>query len=148
MLHNRAISFRIDEKHPNAIAPGKRPMHTIIPGMLAKDGKAVMPFGVMGGNFQSIGHANLLMQMLDLGLDPQAAAEAPRSFAFDGILRLGEHGSGSDCPRSRCARASRGAGRGAGRLPGDLDRPPARLSHRRLRAAQGWLRARLLSLGY
>jgi gamma-glutamyltranspeptidase / glutathione hydrolase len=88
MLHNRAISFRIDAKHPNAIAPGKRPMHTIIPGMLAKDGEAVMPFGVMGGHFQSIGHAHLLMQMLDLGLDPQAAAEAPRSFAFDGILAL------------------------------------------------------------
>jgi gamma-glutamyltranspeptidase / glutathione hydrolase len=88
LLHNRAISFRIDSEHPNAIAPGKRPMHTIIPGMLVKDGKAVMPFGVMGGHFQSIGHANLLMQILDLGLDPQEAAEAPRSFAFDGILAL------------------------------------------------------------
>jgi gamma-glutamyltranspeptidase/glutathione hydrolase len=88
LLHNRAISFRIDENHPNAIAPGKRPMHTIIPGMLVKDGKAIMPFGVMGGHFQSIGHANLLMQMIDLGLDPQAAAEAPRSFAFDGLLAL------------------------------------------------------------
>lgn len=88
MLHNRAISFHIDATHPNCIAPGKRPMHTIIPGMLLKDGKTVMPFGVMGGHFQSIGHAHLLMQMLDLGLDPQAAAEAPRSFAFDGILAL------------------------------------------------------------
>ena len=81
-------AFSIDEHHLDRIEPGKRPMHTIIPGMLAKDGKTVMPFGVMGGHFQSIGHAHLLMQMLDMGLDPQAANEIPRSFAFDGMLAL------------------------------------------------------------
>ncbi len=88
LLHNRAISFRLDPAHPNAIAPGKRPMHTIIPGMLTHNGKAAMPFGVMGGHYQAIGHAHILTQILDRGLDPQAAAEAPRSFAFNGILAL------------------------------------------------------------
>ncbi|PZU24495.1 MAG: gamma-glutamyltransferase [Shinella sp.] len=88
LLHSRGSSFRLIEGHPNAIAPNKRPMHTIIPGMLCRDGKAVMPFGVMGGHYQAAGHAAFISGVLDRGLDLQAAMDAPRSFAFNGVLEV------------------------------------------------------------
>lgn len=88
MLHSRGSSFRLVEGHPNAIGPGKRPMHTIIPGMVCKDGRAVAPFGVMGGHYQAAGHAQFLSNRLDLGLDVQAAIDAPRTFAVDGVLEV------------------------------------------------------------
>ena len=88
LLQNRGSSFRMIDGHPNMIAPRKRPMHTIIPGMLCRDQKPVLSFGVMGGHFQPVGHSILVTGMLDRGLDPQEAISAPRSFAYDGELRL------------------------------------------------------------
>ncbi|MEW6634915.1 MAG: gamma-glutamyltransferase, partial [Pseudomonadota bacterium] len=80
VLQNRGSSFRLDPKHPNVIAPGKRPMHTIMPGMMTRNGRAVMPFGVMGGGYQPFGHVHLLTNMIDFGMDPQQAIDAARVF--------------------------------------------------------------------
>ncbi|TPI38698.1 gamma-glutamyltransferase [Mesorhizobium sp. B3-1-9] len=80
VLQNRGSSFRLDPKHPNAIAPGKRPMHTIMPGMMTRNGRALMPFGVMGGGYQPFGHVHVLTNMIDFGMDPQQAIDAARVF--------------------------------------------------------------------
>ena len=80
LLQNRGVSFSLDSAHVNCIAPQKRPLHTIIPGMLKKDQKAVMPFGVMGGQYQPIGHAHLLSNLLDYGLDIQEAVDLARVY--------------------------------------------------------------------
>jgi len=88
ILQNRGSSFRLDPKHPNCIAPGKRPMHTIMPGMAMEAGRALMPFGVMGGDYQPFGHVHLLTNILDFGMDPQAALDCPRVFHDAGFAEV------------------------------------------------------------
>jgi gamma-glutamyltranspeptidase / glutathione hydrolase len=78
VLNDRGALFSLDPKSPNLIAPGKRPFHTLLPGFLMKDGQPVMAFGLMGGSQQAQGHAQVLVDMIDLGVNPQAASDAAR----------------------------------------------------------------------
>lgn len=88
LFQNRGAGFNLIPNHPNELTGGARPMHTIIPGMLCEAGKPIMPFGVMGGQYQPTGHARLISNILDFGLSPQDAIDAPRSFFDGGILKL------------------------------------------------------------
>jgi gamma-glutamyltranspeptidase/glutathione hydrolase len=77
-LQNHAASFTLEPGDPNVIEPGKRPFHTLIPGMLVEDGDFRASFGVMGGRMMPQGHLQLLANMVDSGLNPQAAIDVPR----------------------------------------------------------------------
>jgi gamma-glutamyltranspeptidase/glutathione hydrolase len=88
-FHNRGEGFVLDPKHPNCIAPRKRPMHTLVPAMVLKDGKPLMAFGVMGAHFQPMGHVYVMNNMFDYGMGPQEALDAPRMF-FEGDAILTE----------------------------------------------------------
>jgi gamma-glutamyltranspeptidase/glutathione hydrolase len=88
LLQNRGAGFTLEEGHPNELKGGKRPMHTIIPGMIREGGRVVMPFGVMGGAYQPCGHARFASNLSDFGMDPQAAIDAPRAFSDNGTLNV------------------------------------------------------------
>jgi gamma-glutamyltranspeptidase/glutathione hydrolase len=77
-MQNRGQAFSLDPMHPNRLAPRKRPFHTVIPAFVTRADAPVMAFGVMGGDFQPQGQAQVLMNMLDFGMSPQQATDVPR----------------------------------------------------------------------
>jgi gamma-glutamyltranspeptidase / glutathione hydrolase len=91
-LHSRGAGFTEEEGHPNQLAPGRRPFHTLIPGMLLRDGGLLGPFGVMGGSMQAQAHFQVVRRLVDDGLDPQAALDAARFRAVGGRRVLLEPG--------------------------------------------------------
>jgi gamma-glutamyltranspeptidase/glutathione hydrolase len=89
LFQNRGVNFRLDEGHPNCIASNKRPLHTIIPGLLTnKNHEAVMSYGVMGGQYQPIGQAHVLQNIFEFGMSLQEAIDTQRAFALNGKLKI------------------------------------------------------------
>jgi len=83
-LQNRGAGFSVEASHPNVVAPGKRPFHTIIPGFLTRGGEPVGPFGVMGGHMQPQGHLQVVLSTVDDGVNPQQALDRPRWYWHSG----------------------------------------------------------------
>ena len=94
LFHNRGCGFTLQEGHPNEAGGGKRPMHTIIPAMLREGDGSLTAFGVMGGAYQPVGHLRYLTNMLDYGMTPQQAIDAPRCYPANGQVQI-EAGYGS-----------------------------------------------------
>jgi gamma-glutamyltranspeptidase / glutathione hydrolase len=99
VLHNRGAGFSFDPNNANKLEGGKRPFHTLIPAMVFRDGKPWLTFGVMGGDMQAQGHVQLLLNMIDFGMDVQQAGEQPRFRHFESGLGL-ESAIGADIRKS------------------------------------------------
>ncbi len=106
ILHNRGAGFSFDPAHPNKLEGGKRPFHTIIPAMVLKDGRPWLSFGVMGGDMQAQGHVQVLLNIIDFGMDVQQAGEQPRFRHFDSGLAL-ESAIGPDVRKALEAKGHR-----------------------------------------
>ena len=107
ILQDRGELFSLEDGHPNIYEPGKRPFHTIIPAFVTKDGKPWMSFGVMGGAMQPQGHAQVLINMIDFGLNLQEAGDAPRIRHGGSSQPAGERNSDGS-PRPSSVRMSDG----------------------------------------
>ncbi len=88
LFHNRGAGFVLKKNHPNQLLGGKRPLHTIIPAILKEKNGSIMPFGVMGGQYQACGHARILSNIKDYGMGFQESLNFPRSFYYDGVLNI------------------------------------------------------------
>ena len=146
MLHNRGTCFVLDPRHPNGFGPARRPMHTIIPALGCRDGRCDLSFGVMGANFQPMGHAHFITNLIDYGMDLQGAIDDPRVF-FEGDFdpRRARHFSVGNRRIGTTRPLHRGAPAALGRRPGDRDRLAAGRAYRRFGSPQGRLRHRLLN---
>ncbi len=100
MLQDRGELFSLDENHVNVYAPGKRPFHTIIPCFITKDGKPFLSYGVMGGDYQPLGHVQIAMDVIDFKMNIQEAGDAPRL----------DHQGGNSDPTGNATGKSSGGG--------------------------------------
>jgi len=89
LFQNRGVNFRLEEGHPNCIESNKRPLHTIIPGLLTdKNSETIFSYGVMGGQYQPIGQAHVLQNIFEFGMSIQEAIDTQRAFALNGKLKI------------------------------------------------------------
>ena len=89
LFQNRGVNFRLEKNHPNVIQGGKKPLHTIIPGLVTnKDNETILSYGVMGGQYQPIGQSHVLQNIFDYDNSIQEALDFPRAFALNGELKV------------------------------------------------------------
>ena len=89
LLHNRGVNFRLERNHPNVIEGHKRPLHTIIPGLITNSSnEPILSFGVMGGQYQPVGHSHVLQNIFDFNLSIQEAIDFPRAFILENKYKL------------------------------------------------------------